>query len=98
MTSLALTALHSVNAGSPRHIPRQKMQGVKVHRSVKLRMEAENVQEENTTPRLTGKWSRFGLTERFPHTYANEHFSSSFYATMIPRQVTASFVHTQSDL
>ncbi len=43
MTSLALTALHSVNAGSPRHIPRQKMQGVKVHRSVKLRMEAENV-------------------------------------------------------
>lgn len=33
----------TVNAGSPRHIPRQKMQGVKVHRSVKLRMEAENV-------------------------------------------------------
>ncbi|KAK0466044.1 uncharacterized protein EV420DRAFT_1474854 [Desarmillaria tabescens] len=34
---------HSLNRGQPRHIPRQDVQGVKVHRTVKLRMESEHV-------------------------------------------------------
>ncbi|KAG7451929.1 uncharacterized protein BT62DRAFT_959841 [Guyanagaster necrorhizus] len=33
----------TLNGGRPRHIPRQKMQGIKVHRTVKLRIESEDV-------------------------------------------------------
>ncbi|KAH7926861.1 hypothetical protein BV22DRAFT_1008135 [Leucogyrophana mollusca] len=33
----------SINMGSGRHVPRQKKQGVKVHRSVRIRMEAEGL-------------------------------------------------------
>jgi hypothetical protein len=33
--------LFRMNLGHSRYIPRQKMQGLKVHRSVKMRMETE---------------------------------------------------------
>jgi hypothetical protein len=45
----------SINFGRPRHIPKQSKIGVKVHRSVKIRMEAEKLfKDKNYSP--AAKW------------------------------------------
>lgn len=36
--------------GYPREIPKQKKQGINIHRSVQIRMEAEKVQTANGKP------------------------------------------------
>jgi hypothetical protein len=42
-TSNSLVDQYTVNMGHGRHVPRQHLDGVKVHRSVKIRMEADNL-------------------------------------------------------
>ncbi|KAK0209162.1 hypothetical protein DFS33DRAFT_1308021 [Desarmillaria ectypa] len=45
----------TLNRGQPRHVPRQKIQGIKVHRTVKLRMESEEVVGGKYEPKA--KWT-----------------------------------------
>lgn len=45
----------TMNRGRPRHIPRQYQEGFKVHRTVKLRMEAESLEGGKYFPRP--RWS-----------------------------------------
>jgi len=47
------TAQLTMNLGNGRHIPKQKSQGVRIHRSVKTRLEAEHADGNKYKPKVT---------------------------------------------
>jgi hypothetical protein len=47
------TAQLTMNLGRGRHIPQQKSQGVRIHRSVKTRLEAEHADGSKYQPKIT---------------------------------------------